>query len=122
MHEMSVCLNLLEMIGRIAAEDGATRVASVEVSIGPLSGVEPGLLARAFEAARRGTVAETARLDVEATGIVVSCAECGRLTEASLTMLTCGHCGNGQTEIRSGRELFLKSVELDIPEAVEQGV
>ncbi len=41
MHEMSICQALMDQVERIAKEQGASRVDSIVLSIGPLSGVEP---------------------------------------------------------------------------------
>lgn len=119
MHEMSVCLSLLDMIGRIAEENGARTVTSATIAVGPLSGVEAGLLARAFEIARRGTVAEDAAISVETPPVAIRCEECGERTVAPVNVLICSLCGSGRTTIESGDELILKSVELEMPEAAE---
>lgn len=119
MHEMSVCLSLLDMIGRIAEDNGARSVAGVTVAVGPLSGVEAGLLARAFEVARRGTVAESAAINVELTPVGIRCEECDVRSIAPVNTLLCSRCGSERTIIESGNELLLKSVELEMPEAAE---
>ena len=64
MHEMSICQALMDQVERIATEQGAKQVDSIVLSIGPLSGVEPDLLSRAFEIARLQTVAENALLEI----------------------------------------------------------
>ena len=43
MHELSVCLALLDTVQRIAADKQASGVSRIVLSIGPLSGVEPEL-------------------------------------------------------------------------------
>jgi hydrogenase nickel incorporation protein HypA/HybF len=48
MHELSVCLALMSQVNRIAGEHGAVRVDRIVLNIGPLSGIEPALLRKAF--------------------------------------------------------------------------
>ena len=48
MHELAVCQALLERVEAMAAARGARAVKRVTVRVGPLSGVEPQLLASAF--------------------------------------------------------------------------
>ncbi|NNL46805.1 MAG: hydrogenase maturation nickel metallochaperone HypA, partial [Acidimicrobiia bacterium] len=48
MHELSVCLSLLEQVQAIAAERDAIRVTRIELKVGPLSGVESDLLKSAW--------------------------------------------------------------------------
>lgn len=113
MHELSVCLALLEQVQRIAAERNATSVSKVVLQIGPLSGVEAGLLRNAYPLAAAGTVAEEAELVIENAGIVVSCSECGQESPATPNRLLCAHCGGFRTRIASGDEMILKSLELE---------
>ena len=77
MHELAVCQGLLSQVDRIAREHEARRVDRIVLSIGPLSGVEPPLLDRAFEIARMGTVAQDAVLEIQTGPVVVECRTCG---------------------------------------------
>jgi len=117
MHEMSVSLALIEQVERIAAERGARSVTVITVSIGPLSGIEADLLARAFPLAAAGTPAEHARLDIEQLDVTVSCSQCGAESPARANRLICGTCGDYRTRIVSGDEMILQRVELDVPAA-----
>lgn len=113
MHELSVCLALLEQVGRVAAERNARRVTKIVVQLGPLSGIEPDLLRNAYPLAAAGTPAEQAELVIESMDIVVRCEECGQETGASANRLLCGACGGYRTRIVSGDEMLLRTVELD---------
>ena len=77
MHEMSICQALMDQVERIVGEQGASRVDRILLSIGPLAGVEPELLSRAYEVSRAETVAENAELEIETGPIVVECRSCG---------------------------------------------
>ena len=85
MHEMSICQGLISQVEKIAREKGARQVHSIFLSIGPLSGVEPELLRRAFEVAQVETVARNAKLEMETGSIVVECRSCGARTSRSTT-------------------------------------
>jgi len=113
MHELSVCLSLLEEVKRVARENNAGSVTRIIVRIGPLSGVEPDLLRNAYPIAAAGTVAENADLEIEVAGIVVSCSQCGRESDAAANRLLCAHCGDYRTNLVSGDEMVLQSLELD---------
>jgi len=115
MHELSVCLSLLDQVQEIAAQHGATRVERIRLQIGPLSGVEPQLLAQAYPLAASATVAAEAELVIEAIPVRVHCKDCGRETEAEPNRLLCGHCGSYQTHLRSGDEMLLANLELTLP-------
>jgi hydrogenase nickel incorporation protein HypA/HybF len=108
---------LIRQVERIARQEGATQVDSIVLSIGPLSGVEPPLLDRAFEIARMGTVAQSAELEIGTGPIVVECRTCGSSGEASVNRLLCPACGDWRVSVRQGEEMTLMRVELSgIPE------
>jgi hydrogenase nickel incorporation protein HypA/HybF len=112
MHELAICQALLDEVGRVVRERRAERVAAVRVRCGALAGVEPGLLERAYEVARAGTPAEDAILTIEESPVRVYCRLCGSESEAAPQRLLCGSCGDWRTEVVSGDELLLMSVEL----------
>jgi hydrogenase nickel incorporation protein HypA/HybF len=112
MHELAICQQLLSQVERIALERGATAVDRVMVSIGPLSGVEPQLLGRAFDVARAGTLAKEAELEVSTGPVRIRCRGCGGEQEARPNRLLCDACGGWQVEILEGTQLMLMTVEL----------
>ena len=117
MHEMAICQSLLSEVGRVAAENGAMAVTRVVVSVGPLSGVEITQLARAFDLARRGTVAEGAVLEIEDIPVTIWCASCAIESRVEVNKLLCNSCGGWRVTLRSGDELLLKRLSLvDAPE------
>jgi hydrogenase nickel incorporation protein HypA/HybF len=118
MHELSVCQALLQQVSEIARRESADRVARIHLRVGPLSGVVPELLEQAFTIARTGTIAEQAELVTEPQPIRVRCSQCGEESDASISRLVCGVCGDYRTRLISGDELLLASVELTRTEPV----
>ncbi len=112
MHEMSICQALLDQVERIASERGAARVDSIVLSIGPLAGVEPDLLSRAFEIARLQTVAANAVLEISTGPVVVECRGCGVSGAAQVNRLLCPACGSWQVDLLQGDELLLLRLEV----------
>ncbi len=112
MHELSICQALLAQVREIAQTHDAQHVKQITVAVGPLSGVEPALLAVAFQWARVGSCAADAELKFEQAPARVRCAECGIESECAPNRLLCGACGGFRTQVVSGDELFLVRVEL----------
>jgi hydrogenase nickel incorporation protein HypA/HybF len=83
MHELSMCLALLDQVQEIAREHRATRVERIVLRIGPLSGIEPSLLENAYPLAAAGTIAADAALEIEPAPVRVQCPECGAETETT---------------------------------------
>jgi hydrogenase nickel incorporation protein HypA/HybF len=97
----------------IAREHQARKVVSITLGMGPLSGVEESLLKHAYPVAVAGSLAEGAELLIRVTPIKVRCTSCGEESDATANSLLCSHCGDWRTELVSGDELLLVSVELD---------
>ncbi|MDF9391713.1 MULTISPECIES: hydrogenase maturation nickel metallochaperone HypA [Methylococcus] len=112
MHELSVCMELIEQVESIARSHDAERVESLVLRIGVLSGVEPGLLERAFEIARLGTVAEHASLRTERIEPRIRCRACGLEADAGPSDLRCPACFDTDTMLIAGDEMILARVEL----------
>lgn len=122
MHELSVCLSLLEQVERVGRDNDAESVKRIVLRIGPLSGVEPGLLRHAWPLARAGTIAETAELDIVDTDVRVRCTACEAESTVPPNRLLCSECGDFRTRVISGDDLVLERVEFgraadDAPEA-----
>jgi hydrogenase nickel incorporation protein HypA/HybF len=118
MHEMSICQGLMRQVEQIARDNGAKRVDSIVLSIGPLAGIEPQLLSQAFTVARMATVAENADLEIKTGPIVVECRSCGASGEAEVNRLLCPSCGDWQVNLKQGDELLLLRLEVsDITES-----
>jgi hydrogenase nickel incorporation protein HypA/HybF len=116
MHELSICLSLLDQVSEIAGQQGATRVDRIHLRIGPLAGVEPALLHSAWPLAAAGTIADAAELVIESSPIRVSCVDCKAESTATPNRLLCGACGGFHTRLVSGDELLLARLEISIPD------
>jgi len=117
MHELSVCIALLEQVERVAQERASAEVAQIVIKLGPLSGIEPQLLRRSYPIAAKGTVAENADLRIDTIEVVVQCTQCNCQSVAAPNRLLCGECGDFRTRIVSGDEMILQSVEFSLADA-----
>ena len=113
MHELAICQSLMDQVENIALERNAERVTLIVIAIGPLSGVEASLLKNAYPIASVGTVAENAKLVIEQLPVRVKCTQCGSESETAPNKLICKQCGDWRTELVSGDEMMLMSVELE---------
>ncbi len=113
MHELAVCQGLMSQVDQIAVREQAERVTLIRLRIGPLSGVEAQLLRDAFPIAAAGTVAEQAELQIEEQPVRVRCLSCGAESDARANRLICGQCGDYRTQLLSGDEMLLTSLELE---------
>lgn len=116
MHELAIAQGLVDEAERVATENAASRIDHVVVRVGALSGVEPGLLARAFTVARSGSRAANATLEIETAPIEVRCRTCGCRSTVDQNRLLCTGCGDWHVDVVSGEDLLLVRLELSAAE------
>ena len=113
MHELSVCIALLDKVQSLAEEHGAGKVTEIVLKIGPLSGIEVPLLQHAYPLAAAGSLAEDANLLIETANVIVRCSQCGAESEVVANRLLCPACEDFRTTVISGDELVLERIELE---------
>ncbi len=121
MHELAICNALIEQIEAVAAKQCLTNVARIIIRIGPLSGVEPPLLARAFPLVAAGTIGSDAELEIRTGTVQVRCLTCDCQSETTANKLNCNKCGSWQTQLVSGDELILERLEFYSPPRQNSG-
>lgn len=118
MHEQSLVRSLLAQV-RQAASSAAGVVEQVVVAIGPLSGVEPLLVAGAFDLLTQGTELADARLVIEETPLSLLCRDCGEEFETDEIDFACPRCGSRCTRVVSGEHVILRSIVVCVPQPEE---
>ncbi len=100
---------------RIEAEVAAHRASAVHrvtLRIGEVSGVEPELLASAFEILKAQSVCAAATLVIERVSARWSCPSCG-VPIASGAVLRCPACDRPAT-LAAGDEIVLAQLEMEV--------
>lgn len=119
MHEQSLTNALLTQVDAIRRRHNAERVTEVRVEVGPLSGVEPLLLATAFEQLAPQSSAAGSRLVIDEVALLAECQPCGREFEVQNFVFRCPTCGGNTRAIR-GDEFQLVSVSLQSSDDFEE--
>ena len=113
MHEMSIAINLVELAIQTASQNQAKRINSMALELGTLSGVVREALEFCFESACKGTMADGAILEILPIPAIAHCENCGRQFECNQIADPCPACGEYVFNIQGGKELKLKSVNVD---------
>jgi len=113
MHEYSLVQAMYDEVERLARSRGATAVHRVTVRIGESAGVDPGLLASAYEIFRVHTICERAPLEIVTVPVRWTCPG-GHGPIAPDAVLRCATCG-APASLEGGDELVLERVELEVP-------
>lgn len=117
MHEVSIVQSLLARVAVETERYQARAVVHIHVKLGELAGVDPTLLASAFDLCRAGVAAD-AELVVTSEPALWRCGRCGVDLERG-ARLTCPTCG-GFARLVAGDSLLLERIEMDVPEQVEE--
>lgn len=113
MHELSLMEAVRDQALEQANRHGGGRIVAIRLRIGSLAGVEPEALRFAFTVVMAGTIAEEARLEIAAVPAVCFCGPCAQPFPAPEGNCACPRCGAISLELLQGRELELRSLELE---------
>ena len=108
MHELAITESL---VAAVAGNVGDSRVESVTVIVGRLSGVVADSLHFYFDLCTEGTVLEGAKLEIVDVPAHARCRECNSEIEL-LDMIALCDCGSADLEILDGQDLRIKQVEV----------
>jgi hydrogenase nickel incorporation protein HypA/HybF len=112
-HELSLVASVFEVLEDEARKHDARRVTRVTLRVGAMAGIVPELLESAFETYQKGTIAETARLEIVVVPVRLRCPDCGGEAVREDTDFSCAGCGSRRVEIIEGRDLVVERVELE---------
>ena len=115
MHELPVTESILKIILAHAEKNDVRRVMTIHLQVGRLSDLEDEWMQRYFDYVSKGTLAEGAKLHIERTPIRLSCNACAEIytaDDASQIDLPCPHCGKKDANLISGREYYIKNMEV----------
>lgn len=113
MHELSVTESLVSVVLRHAEMNKATEVTRINIVLGEMSTVMEESVRFYFEIIAKGTIAEKAELNFERRKLIGRCGGCGKEFEVVEFDFRCPDCEANDTEIVSGREFQVESIEIN---------
>lgn len=112
MHELGIVFHMIKTVERIAEENALTRVSSVTLELGEVSGVVPHELTSCWNwAVAQTEVLKGAELKIETIPAVTLCENCNRTYPTVPQGRVCPLCGSEQTVLVRGNEINLKEIE-----------
>jgi hydrogenase nickel incorporation protein HypA/HybF len=115
MHELPITESILRIVLKHAEQNDVRRVMAVHLQIGGLSDLEDEWVQRYFDYLSKGTIADGAKLKIERTPIVLQCSSCCASYNVEITNINdavCPECGQKDSKLISGREYFIKNMEV----------
>ena len=120
MHELSLVMNLLELCEAEASRGDFDRIERIVLDVGELSGVSVPALRFCFDVASRGSVTESAELEIleiPGTGWCLHCEETVPLREP---LRDCPACGSSELLPTGGTEFRLRELVVRDRRTVEK--
>lgn len=112
MHELSVTESMLGVVLRHAQSNKATKVTRINMVLGEMSSVMEESVKFYFDIIAKDTIAQDAELNFRRTKLIGKCGECGKEWEVREYDFVCPDCGGTKTDILSGREFQVESIEI----------
>lgn len=129
MHEFSTAVNIIKTIVSVAEKNNAVKILKIELMVGEFTMLNIDQLSFAFEIAAEGTLAEGAEVLFEKQPGLITCQECGYQGEIESStedvdhfiidltnIFECPECHSNKTEISGGRDIYVKNIEVELPE------
>ncbi|MDY6794356.1 MAG: hydrogenase maturation nickel metallochaperone HypA [Actinomycetota bacterium] len=113
MHELSVTESIAAICLKHGQRNGAKRILKVNLKLGELTGIVDYYVAFYWDMVTKDTIAEGAELNFEKIPVRAYCPKCDREFEVEEYDLSCHECGDSETELISGREFSVESIEVE---------
>ena len=113
MHELSITMNILEIVEENAKTLHAKIVHEIEMDIGELSGVDFDALEFAMQHAQKSKLLEKVEFVINRIPAKARCNTCNHEFELSDYYTACPKCNNFNHDIFQGKELKVKSIKID---------
>lgn len=113
MHEMSLCEGVLQVLESEAQKQGFSRVKTVWLEIGALSGVEIDAMRFGFDAVTRNSLADGAALEIIQVPGTAWCMQCCKAVNVAQRFDECPECGSYQLQVTDGEQMRIKELEVE---------
>jgi hydrogenase nickel incorporation protein HypA/HybF len=113
MHEYSIVMALIEQCEALAKQHNAIAIERVNIKVGILSGVEPSLLAQAFNSFKLDGICTNASLNMQIQPLVLQCNTCNKRTVQMHRVVLCPDCNSADTLVVDGEDMMLMQLEMD---------
>ena len=113
MHELGVTESIAAICLRHAQRNNAKRIIKVNVKLGDLAGIVDHYVSFYWDMVTKDTIAQGAELNFIKVPVVAYCRGCEEEFAVAEFDLTCPKCGEADTELVSGREFMVESIEIE---------
>ena len=117
MHEMGIVIHLAKTLDDLAEENKITKIGSVTLSVGEVSGIVTDLFTDAWDYfKKKHPILCESELRLETIPAITHCDGCNQNFETLPNGRTCPHCGSEETWLIQGNECIIKEIEAETAE------
>lgn len=113
MHELSIALNILDIVQEECMKAGSKRVLEVVVRIGDLSGVDAQALTTSLRIAANETLMQGATIRIEKKTGKGYCSTCNKEFAMNDILSVCPACFQPAAELLEGQEMELLEIVVE---------
>jgi hydrogenase nickel incorporation protein HypA/HybF len=117
MHEVSIARGVVDELKRIARENNAQEILSVNLKIGKMSGIVIDSLRFAFETIRHETpLLSKAEIFIQEVPLVYECMDCNKTFSPrdEIRFPNCPDCMSFKMRLVSGEEMKIENLEIEV--------
>lgn len=112
MHELSIVTYVIKQVEELAKENQLTKVSTVTLEFGEVSGIVPEYLIDCWDwYATKTPLIEGSELRCLTLPAVTWCNACKKIYPTVKYGKTCPYCGSGETWLKQGNEMNIKEIE-----------
>ena len=113
MHEFGITQNILSIALEKATTANASQISKINLVTGELAGIVDECVEFYFDFLSKDTIAAQASLSFHHPPTQLRCRNCATVFSPDNLVWTCPDCHEQATEIISGRECYVESIEVD---------
>ncbi len=113
MHELSVTESILDIAVRYASQNEAKRVTDLYLVIGRLSSIVDDSVQFYWDIVSQDTLCKGSMLHFQRVPAKMVCLDCNNEYILESDLMPCPACGSIKTQIASGDQFYLDSIEIE---------
>ena len=114
MHEMGIVLHIAKTLNETAEEEKITRIGSVTLQVGEVSGIITDLFVDCWNYFKvRNEILKDSELKLETLPAVTFCGDCEKTYPTVKYGRECPYCGSYETWLLTGNECIIKEIEAE---------
>ncbi len=112
MHELGIIYSIMESVEALGTENNLTKVSSVTLEVGEVSGIVPVFLTDCWKwAVEKSPLLQGSELKIETIKAVTFCNGCEKTYSTLEYKKICPYCQSEDTYLLTGNEVNIKEIE-----------